>query len=164
MPSADFSVCKRADDPRDGAAGPPARQRAFPEAQDRPAGRAQGASDLAITLCVPRELRRPVFPPRAWGAAMAGTSVPEAAVHKKGHAFAAPNKIWIARQFCTAAPAGNVMFTQQSDQSEFSASVSARPDLRHDLRALGSREDVGHIERAAGCPAKPVAWRAGSAT
>jgi len=50
--------------------------------------------------------------------------MPEATTHKNGEAFASKDKNWFSRQTHTAPPAGDVISTEDRDQSQFSGFVA----------------------------------------
>jgi hypothetical protein len=72
------------------------------------------------------------------------TVVPEATVHKKGHASGTEYKIWFAKDRLVPPPAGDAGPSEYAGHHKFGFPVPAPSDVRHDFRTLQLREDVCH--------------------
>ena len=138
---------KGAGDSRHRAPGARARQGAFPDPQDCPARRTQGARHGAVARRVPGEFRRPIPDMRSRHTPVTRASVPKATVHKHRDLMRAENEIRLARQRRSAPPAGDAMLTEQRNQAKLGALVVLAAHARHKPRASRTGVDVGHEAR-----------------
>jgi hypothetical protein len=145
--------CPRARATRHRAPGARARQGAFPDPQDRPAGCAQSARHGAVALRVPRKLRCPILDTGCRDATVSRTAVPETSIHKDRDLLLAKDEIRLPRQRRSASPAGDAMRTKQCNHPKFCVAISARADQRHHHASLRRRENVSHVPAG-----RPTTW------
>ena len=133
-------------------------QGVFPEAQDAPAGAAQGAVNQTIAGLVAGDFASPEGGVAFWFCAVLGASVPEAAVHEDCKAGLPEHKVrtdgenedggsrmedW-KPELEMAAPAGDVVAAEELGQDQLGVLVPARAYPGHHLRPLRLGEDVRH--------------------
>jgi hypothetical protein len=70
--------------------------------------------------------------------------MPEATIHEHRDLLAWKNEIWLAEYRNVPPPPGDAMLPKQRDHSQFSVSISARADTRHDLGSFRRCKNVGH--------------------
>lgn len=122
----------------------PPRQAAFPDAQHPPALPAQGLIDQQVPRPVGRQLGLPEQAIVFGFGGMAGTAMPETAIHKHRQPRPAKDKIRFAKDFLTPPPARHPVPPQQHDERQFRVPIPVRTDAGHDRRAFFPREDVRH--------------------
>jgi len=119
-------------------------QAALPNPEYCPTGLAEFAAYSSISRSVRLDSLAPERAVRLGHSVATGTSVPKATVYKQGHVTLAENKIRSSRQVRVPSPTCNFVVAQKANHAQFRSSISDWTDSSHDLRALLSRENVGH--------------------
>jgi hypothetical protein len=116
----------------------------FPNPHDTPVEPAQFTGHLAITLPVAGDFGIPKYPVRFRAAITAGTTVPEAAIHKQRQPVPPKKKIGLAEDFLMPAPAGDVVLAQQFHQCKLGVFIAMPAYTGHDGGAFRLGKNVRH--------------------
>jgi len=124
----------------------------LPDAQDPPAGLAEGAGDEPVADLVCGQFLPPERGVVAWFGTVLRTPVPETAVHEDRQAVAAKDEVRLPENGLIPPPAKNPSPAENEDEGQFGAAVAASPHAGHNLRTLCLGEDVCHKVTANGQP------------
>jgi hypothetical protein len=127
----------------------------FPNAEDAPPKPAQFAVHAAVTVAVTGDLCIPKFTVGFRAAKAAGTTVPEAAVHKDSQPVPPKEKVRLAEDILVPPPTGNAVLAKQFYQCQLGVLIAMTTNPGHDIGTLGLCENITHFGsqtwQAAGC-------------
>jgi len=119
-----------------------ARKLVLPDPQHTPALFSEFRGYPLVPRHVPRNFRTPVLLIARWHAAVLGTPVPKAPIHKQREFGFVENEIRTACEHNLSPPAEDSVLAQESHENEFSRLVPATPHGPHDHRAFHAGDCV----------------------
>jgi len=116
----------------------------LPNSKHAPTAHEQALRHLDIACDVSPDLPSPVPSICRWHPTVPPAAVPETPIHKHHKAFHAEHEIRLAEEFLIPSPADDAVRSENSDELDLRALVSAGSDSRHHLRPLPFGDYVGH--------------------
>lgn len=116
----------------------------FPNAKHAPVFPAKRAAYDFVTHCISGQLLHPEGTVAGWNVGMLWTAMPEAAIHKHRNPEFGKYEVGFTEDGLMAAPAGDVVTSEELHQGEFRLLVATSANPGHDIGAFRLCENVRH--------------------
>lgn len=116
----------------------------LPDAENPPAGAAEGAGDKGVAGLVAGDLLAPELRVGLGLRGVDRTPVPKTPVHKHRQLELGKNKVGFAEDRRLPPPTGDAVLLEYRHQPQLGGLVAGSSDAGHDRRPLLTRKNIGH--------------------